>query len=716
VSKQRQPTSPSPGVPSRRTAGDKGAPERPTPTTPIRSSMWLLVWLALLVGLFAFLATTSKPASPAPASLTYATFLSKVAANDVKSVQIDQSDGVIDGQLTGGKAFTVQGPTGGLPGADLTLLDRHHVARDYAAPTTDIWPAILEWVLPLGLIVALWVWMGRRMRGQVSGLAGWSRSGARVHNSDSDTPGATFADVAGYEGVKQEIRELVEFLKEPARFREIGARIPKGVLLVGPPGTGKTLFARAVAGEAGVPFISITGSEFMEMFVGVGAARVRDLFGKARQQKPSIVFIDEIDAIGRKRGTGIGGGHDEREQTLNQILSEMDGFDPAEGIIVMAATNRPDVLDPALLRAGRFDRQVVVPLPTLEERRAILGVHCRGKQLAADAALDLIAKGTPGMSGADLENLVNEAALIAVRRGSKEITASDLEAAHDRVLLGLRRTSLVLGPEEKRIVAYHEAGHALLAELLPRADPVHKVTILPTGLSLGATQQLPDEEHQLQQLPMLEDALAVRLGGRAAEELVFGVPSTGAQDDLISATELAGRMVREWGMSEAIGEMAFGPRGPVFLGEDMVHTREYSEETARLIDEEISDLLGTQFLRAVQVLGEHRRALDALAGSLEAEETLEGEEIRQIIEIAGQVGTAPPASLRPVGDRPGGARPASRPNPLSGTHPAPGPTARPETHPAPGPTARPETHPAPGPTTRRNPRPSTRHTGGGRVA
>ncbi|HTT86955.1 MAG TPA: AAA family ATPase, partial [Acidimicrobiales bacterium] len=362
-----------------------------------------------------------------------------------------------------------------------------------------------------------------------------------------------------------------------------------------------------------------------------GAARVRDLFDQARQRKPSIIFVDEIDAIGRKRGTGLGGGHDEREQTLNQILAEMDGFEPAEGIIVMAATNRPDVLDPALLRAGRFDRQVVVPLPTLEERLAILKVHSRGKRVGPDVHLDTLARRTPGMSGADLENLMNEAALTAVRRGNNEICEADVEAAHDRVLLGLTRTSLVLGPEEKQIVAFHEAGHALLAALLPHADPVHKVTIIPIGMALGATQQLPEQERQLQQRPYLDDLLAVRLGGRAAEELVFGVPSTGAQDDLTSATELAGRMVREWGMSEAIGQMAWGPRGPVFLGEDLIHTRDYSDETARIIDEEVSSILNAQSVRARQVLTEHRAALDAVAGALSTQESLDGSDVERII-------------------------------------------------------------------------------------
>jgi len=466
----------------------------------------------------------------------------------------------------------------------------------------------------------------------MAGLTSWGKSGAKVHVTER--PSTTFADIAGYEGVKQEISELVEFLKEPERFRGIGARIPKGVLLVGPPGTGKTLVARAIAGEAKVPFINITGSEFMEMFVGVGAARVRDLFQTARKDRPSIIFIDEIDAIGRKRGTGLGGGHDEREQTLNQLLAEMDGFEAAEGIVILAATNRPDILDPALLRAGRFDRQIIIPLPSLEERRGILAVHSRGKRVSADADFDTLARGTPGMSGADLENLVNEAALIAVRHGGGEIGLADLEAAHDRVLLGLRRTSLVLSEEEKRIVACHEAGHAVLAELLAHADPVHKVTILPTGLALGATQQIPVEEHQLQQRPYLDDALAVRLGGRAAEELVFGVPSTGAQDDLTSATELASRMVREWGMSDAIGKMALGARGPVFLGEELIHTRDYSDETARVIDKEISRILGEQADRARHVLEENRGALDDVASALAAEETLDGVEVKRIIEAA----------------------------------------------------------------------------------
>ena len=605
---------------------------QPRPPAPSRRSVILwVVGAVLVIGGFVALVTVPQQ-STGPVSISYSTFLSKAAANNVTNVTINQSAGSINGVFTNKAQFTTQGPQGGMPASDVSLLDAHHVARNYVASSSSVWPSLLIWILPIGLLVLFWVWMSRRARGQMAGLTGWSRSRAKVHTTER--PSTTFEDIAGYDAVKEEIGEVVQFLKDPSRFRGIGARIPKGVLLVGPPGTGKTLFARAVAGEAAVPFITITGSEFMEMFVGVGAARVRDLFDTARRNKPSIIFVDELDAIGRKRGTGLGGGHDEREQTLNQILAEMDGFEAVEGIVVMAATNRPDVLDPALLRAGRFDRQVVIPLPTLEERLDILRVHCRGKRVSGGAELETVARGTPGMSGADLENLVNEAALIAVREGSDEITGPDLEAARDRVLMGLKRTSLVLSPEEKDIVAHHEAGHALVAELLANADPVHKVTILPAGMALGATQQLPLEERQLHQRPYLDDALAVRLAGRAAEELVFGVPSTGAQDDLTAATELAGRMVREWGMSEEIGKMAWGPRGPVFLGEELMHTRDYSDETARAIDRAVSHILDEQATRAQHVLAEHRVALDAVAAALAAQETLDGGEVKQIMETA----------------------------------------------------------------------------------
>jgi cell division protease FtsH len=368
------------------------------------------------------------------------------------------------------------------------------------------------------------------------------------------------------------------------------------------------------------------------MFVGVGAARVRDLFETARRQRPCIVFVDEIDAVGRKRGTGLGGGHDEREQALNQLLAEMDGFESTEGIVVLAATNRPDILDPALLRAGRFDRQIVIPLPTQSERAAILAVHCRDKPLAADADLELVARGTPGMSGAELANLVNEAALSAVRRGAVSVAAADFDTARDRVLMGIRRTSLALGDDEKLLIAHHEAGHAVLAQLLANADPVHKVTILPTGVSLGATHQLPVRDRYVQQRPQLDDALAVRLGGRAAEQLVFGTASSGAHDDLVTATALARTMVREWGMSERIGHMAWGSQAAVFLGEDLIHTRDYSDETARVIDEETACILDTQAERARHILEAHRPILDAVAAALLEHETLTGDEIAAIVD------------------------------------------------------------------------------------
>jgi cell division protease FtsH len=427
---------------------------------------------------------------------------------------------------------------------------------------------------------------------------------------------------------------VVDFLKTPARFKEIGAKIPKGVLLVGPPGTGKTLIARAVAGEAGVPFMTVSGSDFMEMFVGVGASRVRDLFQTARKQAPAIVFVDEIDSIGRKRGAGLGGGHDEREQTLNQMLSEMDGFDTAEGVVMIAATNRPDILDPALLRPGRFDRQIVVPLPDLEERMPILQVHCKGKRMSNDVDLSVVARGTPGMSGADLANLVNEAALHAVRRGSVEIAMADFETARDRVLLGQRRESMVLSEEEKERIAYHEGGHAVLAYVLDNADPVHKVTILPTGMALGVTHQLPMEERHIHSRQYIEDSLCVRMGGRCAELLVYGDLSTGAANDLVGNTELARKMVREWGMSEAIGPMAWGSQGQVFLGEDLMHTRDYSEDTSKVIDDEVERILRTEETRAMEVLSKHRSGLNAIARALLDNEIIDGAEVARLVDEA----------------------------------------------------------------------------------
>jgi cell division protease FtsH len=584
--------------------------------------------LALVAAGFSLLVLL--PSATPEEEVTYSALLEQVRDGDVSSVALHVDSGDIDVTRVDGSTLTVQGPPGGIPDSDVAVLDENEVRRDYAGPSSNWLGSLLVMLLPVLLIVGALIWLSRRTQQQLGGVTAFGRSKVRVH--EAQRPQTVLADVAGYEGVKQEIGEVVGFLRQPEHFREIGAKIPKGLLLVGPPGTGKTLFARAIAGEAKVPFLSITGSEFLEMFVGVGAARVRDLFETARRQRPCIVFVDEIDAVGRKRGTGLGGGHDEREQALNQLLAEMDGFESTEGIVVLAATNRPDILDPALLRAGRFDRQIVIPLPTQSERAAILAVHCRDKPLAADADLELVARGTPGMSGAELANLVNEAALSAVRRGAVSVAAADFDTARDRVLMGIRRTSLALGDDEKLLIAHHEAGHAVLAQLLANADPVHKVTILPTGVSLGATHQLPVRDRYVQQRPQLDDALAVRLGGRAAEQLVFGTASSGAHDDLVTATALARTMVREWGMSERIGHMAWGSQAAVFLGEDLIHTRDYSDETARVIDEETACILDTQAERARHILEAHRPILDAVAAALLEHETLTGDEIAAIVD------------------------------------------------------------------------------------
>src|SRR5580658_4683649 len=536
-----------------------------------QSFRWLwpsivLVIIGVLVLSMVFQHSTAK-------SIKYSQFLSEANSHPVTSATFDNGTGVITGQLVNGTQFTAQGPEPVLPN-DIAAIRKDGVQVNYVQPTTNLLSVLFPYLL-IGLLFFGILWfLGRQARGQMSGIMSIGRSRARLFSADR--PSTTFGDVAGYAGVKQEISEVVDFLKTPGRFRDIGAKIPKGVLLVGPPGTGKTLLARAVAGEAGVPFLSVSGSDFMEMFVGVGASRVRDLFQTARKQAPAIIFVDEIDSIGRKRGAGLGGGHDEREQTLNQMLAEMDGFETTEGIVMMAATNRPDILDPALLRPGRFDRSVIVPLPDLEERKPILVVHCKDKRISADVDLDVLARGTPGMSGADLSNLVNEAALHAVRRGSEWIHMEDFEAARDRVLMGQRRESMALSDAEKERVAFHEGGHAVLAILLPNADPVHKVTILPTGMALGVTQQLPIEERHIYPREYVEASLAVRMGGRVAELIIYGNLSTGASNDLVGNTELARKMVREWGMSDRVGPMAWGSQGQVFLGEDLMHTSDYS--------------------------------------------------------------------------------------------------------------------------------------------
>ncbi|MBI4320085.1 MAG: ATP-dependent zinc metalloprotease FtsH [Chloroflexi bacterium] len=498
--------------------------------------------------------------------------------------------------------------------------------------------SLTSW-LPIILVVGLFIFALSLMRQGPAGSdqeRAFSFGKSRARKIEGNRPAVVFTDVAGADEAKEELKEVVEFLKHPLKFAALGARVPRGLLLVGPPGTGKTLLARAVAGEAGVPFFSISGSEFVEMFVGVGASRVRDLFSQAKQNAPCIVFIDEIDAVGRQRGTGLGGGHDEREQTLNQILVEMDGFDKGTNVIVIAATNRPDVLDPALLRPGRFDRQVVLDRPDLKGRQAVLEVHARGKPLDDDVDLEVLAKQTPGFSGADLENLINEAAILAARRGKKAIQMQELEEAIDRVIAGPERKSRVITLKEKAVTSYHEVGHALVAHILPNVDPVHKISIIPRGTMGGYTRILPTEDRYLWSKAQLEDTLAWALGGRAAEELIFGDISTGASNDIERATDIARKMVCQYGMSEKLGPVALGRKQElVFLGRDMGEQRNYSDDIAREIDKEIRNFMDKAYKRALDVLAQHRARLTRMAEALMQKETLEGPELMALLEGSG---------------------------------------------------------------------------------
>jgi len=566
--------------------------------------------------------------SPKPVTLNYSQFLSDVSAHKVKAVTI-QTNGSAKGTLSDGNAYTTAIP----PQAGQSFLD--NLQKDKVQITaetsgTSFGTEVLSWLillLPVLLIGYLW-WRLSKGSGRMAGAFGAGRSKAKIF--DEERPKTTFADVAGYEGAKLEIREVVDFLEHPERYARAGATPPRGILMIGPPGTGKTLLARAVAGEAAVPFFSVTGSSFVEMFVGVGAARVRDLFDEARKRAPAIIFLDEIDAIGQRRsGTGAIVSNDEREQTLNQLLAEMDGFDPATGIVVLAATNRPEVLDPALLRPGRFDRQVTIPLPTLLERLAILQVHCQGKRLGPGANLEVVARGTPGFSGADLANLVNEAAIVAVRGDREVLDASDFEEARDRIILGRREGSNVLLPEEKHAVAVHEAGHALVAVYADKADPIAKVTILPAGQTLGVTEQLPLVERHLYGEDYLYDTLAVWLGGRASELVMFGQGSTGAANDLAKATELAIKMVREFGLSSAIGPVGYPVGGSAFLGVggSEFSSRPFAEQTQAAIDAEVSRLLSEAEQRAVGVIKQHLDVLNQVVDLLLANETVDGSDI-----------------------------------------------------------------------------------------
>jgi cell division protease FtsH len=608
--------------------GKKYLPGFKKPVTP--ESRRRMITIGLVLFILGILIIPSLFSNKDVKTISYSSLIKDARHGQVVSSAINNSSGIITGQLSDGTNYSSNGPEPVLSN-EVTTLRTDNVDVTFANPSS-ILAEFLPYLIWILIFAGFMYYASRQARGQMNGMMSVGRSKAKQFNQDRPT--TTFADVAGYLGVKQEISEVVEFLKMPGRYKEIGALIPKGLLLVGPPGTGKTMLARAVAGEAGVPFFSVSGSDFMEMFVGVGASRVRDLFGTARKQAPAIVFIDEIDSIGRKRGAGIGGGHDEREQTLNQMLNEMDGFDPTEGVVVIAATNRPDVLDPALLRPGRFDRQIVVPLPDLEERLPILQVHSKDKPLDASVDLMMVARGTPGMSGADLANLANEAALHAVRRNSVTIGMEDFESARDRVLMGQMRDTMVLMDDERERIAFHESGHALLAYVLEKTDPLHKITIIPRGMALGVTMTLPEEDRHIMSRRHLEDSLCMRMGGRVAELLVYGDLSTGASDDLQRNTELATRMVREWGMSKEIGPMAWGSNNQVFLGEDLMHQRDYSDHTSQIIDDEVERILREQEVRAIEVLTLHRRGLESLTRSLLEHETIDGDTAAQLIDEA----------------------------------------------------------------------------------
>jgi cell division protease FtsH len=592
------------------------------------------VWL-LPAGFFITLLLFSIPhmSNTTTQNFDYSTFLSRVDANKVHTASINP-EGAITGTLKNGDQYTSQIPTAITDDQLAPTLKAHHVSVTGVGQGSSVLTDLLS-LLPFLFFIAFFVWMGRRGRKVLSGVMGIGGSKAKVY--DEQKPLTRFSDVAGYEGAKREVSEVVDFLRRPELYADAGAVGPRGVLMVGPPGTGKTLIARAVAGEAGVPFFALTGSSFVELFVGVGASRVRDLFADARKRAPSIIFIDEIDAIGQRRG-GSFVTNDEREQTLNQLLSEMDGFDPTTGVVVMAATNRAEILDPALLRPGRFDREVEIPLPNQAERAAILKVHISGKHLAPDVDFDAVARATPGFSGADLANLINEAAIVAVRHDRNEIFAKDIDEARDRIILGRRDASNALLPEEKHSVAVHEAGHALVALLSKHADPVAKITILPAGRALGVTEQLPVDERHLYAESYLEDSLAIRLGGRASEMLVIGEASTGASSDLTGATNLAVRMVRDWGLSPLLGPIGYGSDGLADTSTQLPgQSRPYAEATQQLIDQEVSRLLVEAENRAHDLLAEHRAALDAVIATLLERETISGEELATIVRPFRQV-------------------------------------------------------------------------------
>jgi len=584
--------------------------------------------LVAIVGLF--LLAKALTASPGREKVDTLEFSKLIDDHQVETAKLYDRDHLIKGELKDGKKYELKFPdryTGEI--TDLVVKGGVHLPVDNQKDS--IWVTLIFNFAPFVLIIAVIAFFMNQAQGGGNRVMSFGKARPKVVNKD--TPKVTFSDVAGVDEAIEELQEIKDFLENPQKFRQMGAKIPKGVLLFGPPGTGKTLLARAVAGEAGVPFFSISGSDFVEMFVGVGASRVRDLFEQAKNSAPAIVFVDEIDAVGRQRGAGLGGGHDEREQTLNQLLVEMDGFDLRQGVILIAATNRPDILDPALLRPGRFDRQIVVDRPDLEGRKAILNVHAKGKPLAKEVDLDVMARRTPGFTGADLANLMNEATLLAARMGRDMVSNRDLDEAVDRVVAGPERKSRIISEQEKLVIAYHEGGHALVSHALPNADPVHKVSIIPRGRALGYTLTLPLEDKYLVTRSELSDELAMLLGGRTAEELIFTDPTTGAQNDIERATKIARSMVTEYGMSDVLGPMQFGQHhAEVFLGRDFASQPDYSDEVAAKIDGEVRKLIDRAHETALEILTTYRPVLDQMAQALMEKETLETEEVMGILD------------------------------------------------------------------------------------
>jgi len=596
----------------------------------------LALWLVIAF-IMVFLFNVISGTQAVKKNVNYSEFMTQVAANKVKAVTIKQNK--IDGTFVDGGQFESYSPD------DIDLiknLREHKVEITAQPPDKSPWymQVLVSW-LPMIILIGIWIFFMRQMQGGAGGKAfSFGKSKAKLLTQDQHK--VTFKDVAGIEEAKEELEEIIDFLKDPQKFQKLGGKIPKGVLLVGPPGTGKTLLARAVAGEAGVPFFSISGSDFVEMFVGVGAARVRDLFEQGKKNAPCIIFVDEIDAVGRHRGAGLGGGHDEREQTLNQMLVEMDGFESNEGVIMIAATNRPDVLDPALLRPGRFDRQVVVPRPDMHGRLEILNVHSSKVKMDEGIDLEVIAKGTPGFAGADLANLVNEAALIAARKNKEAVQMADFEEAKDKVIMGKERRSMAISEKEKENTAYHEAGHAIVAKFIPEADPVHKVSIIPRGMALGVTTQLPVDDRHMYTKEYMEGMLAVLMGGRVAEEVIFDRLSTGAGNDIERATDISRKMVCSWGMSKKMGPLAYGKKEEqVFLGKEIGHAKDYSETTAVAIDDEVKALVMDGYNRARRILEDNTELLHRTAKLLLEKETIDGHEIDTLMTELGAEPAAP---------------------------------------------------------------------------